>query len=98
MQLFKFEPALFGHRADAQEALSRSGYDWFAQFSTIDLLHDVFGIEVCGIAKESDAVKIAEVLRRTFPSWKYCGHFLPVHKQVDIGWKAVIHRDPHSKS
>ncbi len=96
MQPFAFESVLFDHRAEATDALSRAGYQWLAHFSTIDLMHDVFGIEVCGIAEENDARCIECVLRRTFPSWKHYYIWLPTpeHGHLDIGWIAVIHRDP----
>lgn len=96
MQPFAFESALFDHRAEATDALSRAGYQWLVNFSTIDLMHDVFGIEVCGISEESEAPCIQDVLRRTFPAWKHGDVWLPIPQDgyLDDGWIVAIHRDP----
>ncbi len=96
MMPFRFEPELFDHRTTAMEALAEEGFDWFSDFSSVDLLHDVFGMEVCGIAKEDDALNIESILHRVFPTWKY-SRLGYKDGERDPGWKVVIHRDPETE-
>jgi hypothetical protein len=49
---FGFHPELFAHRTLAIETLARHDYNWFEHFDVVDLLHDVFGLEVCGIEEK----------------------------------------------
>ena len=67
---FRFVPELFEFRTDVIEKLSESGFDWLTHFSSVDPLHDVYGIEVCGIPDQEDAISIREILMDLFPSWK----------------------------
>ena len=89
--MFSFHPELFDDRTTALEALTAKGYDWFVHYSAIDLLHDRYGLEVCGIPEEQDAANILEVLKSTFSEW--------CHTRVsyqdgsrDRGWKVEIFR------
>lgn len=69
MDPFRFCPELFEIRTSVMERLSEGGYDWLSHFSSVDPMHDVFGIEVCGIHQFEDAVGILELLKGMFPSW-----------------------------
>ena len=66
---FRFAPELFEFRNDVITSLSDAGFDWLSHYSAVDPLHDVFGIEVCGIREKSDAVQILKLLVRMFPNW-----------------------------
>jgi hypothetical protein len=90
---FAFEPELFEHRTDALGALADSGFDWLSHFSCVDLCHDVYGLEVCGIADREDARQMERLLRRTFPTWRYSYMTLKDWGDRDLGWRVVIHRD-----
>ena len=92
MDAFQFHAELFEVRSRVLEELGDAGYEWLSHFGSIDLLHDVYGVEVCGIHDDDDAEQILALLGRLFPAWhhryvyyKDCG--------AEIGWKAVIHRD-----
>ncbi|HTI69507.1 MAG TPA: hypothetical protein VMF06_06060, partial [Candidatus Limnocylindria bacterium] len=89
---FRFEGELFDHRATALEVLDGAGYNPFTDFSSVDLLHDLYGLEICGIRDPNDAHTIKASLCRTFPGRRY---FYVIYKHVgrDVGWKFVIHRD-----
>ena len=63
MSLFAFHPELFEHRTLAFERLAAHQFNWFEHFSSIDLLHDIFGLEVCGIAREADATQMFAITR-----------------------------------
>jgi hypothetical protein len=60
---------LFEYRTEVLEKLSESGFVWLTHFSSVDPLHDVYGIEVCGIPEQEDAIAIRDVLMDLFPSW-----------------------------
>src|SRR5438552_12616949 len=53
VSLFAFHPELFEHRTLALEALAAHDLHWFEHFGSVDLLHDLFGLEVCGISKKA---------------------------------------------
>jgi hypothetical protein len=69
MQPFRFAPELFECRNEVLAELSDAGYEWLSHFSSIDPMHDVYGIEVCGIRDEDDAIAIAAILAKMFPRW-----------------------------
>ena len=93
MSAFTFHPDLFEHRNDALAALDEAGYQWMTDFSTIDVLHDLYGLEVCGIKDEDDAQRILELLQQTF-RWSHGHTYLKEWGSRDPGWKVVVHRDP----
>lgn len=97
MNDFRFDPELFSYREQALNALNDLGYEWFTHFTAIDLLHDVYGLEVCGITEKTDALKIKSILRRTLTGWRYS--WIGYNDgERDRGWKVVIHRDAEDKS
>ncbi|MCA9072419.1 MAG: hypothetical protein KDA84_26020 [Planctomycetaceae bacterium] len=67
---FRFSPELFEVRDTVIEELSDWGFEWLSHYSSVDPLHDVYGIEVCGIHKEEDASRILRLLICLFPDWK----------------------------
>jgi len=56
-------------------------------------MHDVYGIEVCGIREEADTSNIHQILKKMFPTWNihrtYCKDF-----GADQGFMVTIQRDP----
>lgn len=86
---FCFYPELFAHRGRACELLETAGFDWFADYSAIELLHGEYGIEVCGIQQEDHARCIGGILRAGFPHW----HHLNICRQDqgrDPGWAVSL--------
>ena len=69
MGAFRFAPELFQYRNDVMAELHERGFDWLSHYSAIDPMHDVYGIEVCGIPDEDDAVSILEILIEMYPDW-----------------------------
>ena len=92
MKPFEFHAELFDFRNSVLEALSNSGFAWLSDFGSIDLLHDVYGLEVTAIRQEEDAVAIEALLRQMFPDWRYRRTFYEDHNLGEIGWKVVISR------
>lgn len=94
---FSFHPELFEHRGDAIEALADAGLDWLSDYSSVDVLHDLFGLEVCGLREEDEARVALDALRARFPGWRF-GHVqLKDWGGRDTGWRAVLHRDPREE-
>jgi len=92
MSSFEFHPELFEQRTLALETLAHQGYHWLEHFSSVDLLHDLFGLEVCGIVEETDAEVILAILEETFPDWPYSNmHYYKYER--DRGWKAAIFKN-----
>jgi len=86
---FEFYPELFEYRSRALELLETAGYTWLSDFSSIDLLHDDYGLEICGVQNEKDVKLMMEALQRGFPHWHHqrvclhdCGR--------DPGWAGSI--------
>ena len=67
---FRFAPELFEHRSAVIEELEAQGFSWLSHYSSVDCLHDQYGLEVCGIHERDDAKSILEILKRMFPDWK----------------------------
>jgi hypothetical protein len=88
-----FFSELSGHRNEVVTELHDQGYDHLIHYASVELLHDTYGIEVCGIPKEEDAEEILAILRQMFPSWTegytHCKDF-----GCDQGFVARIQRDP----
>ncbi|MCX7429074.1 MAG: hypothetical protein NTW96_26040 [Planctomycetia bacterium] len=94
MESFEFHAELFDLRNEVLEALSDNGFAWLSDFGSIDLQHDVYGLEVTGIREEADAVVIENLLRTKFPGWRHCRTFYEDQNVGELGWKVMISRDP----
>jgi hypothetical protein len=70
MEPFAFHAELFELRNVVLEMLADHGFAWLSHFGSIDLLHNVYGIEVCGIREESDAHTIENLLCERFSAWR----------------------------
>ena len=68
--MFVFHPELFDAKTRAQEALTDGGIMWLTDYSSCDLLHEEYGLEVEGLPDEKTAREALQILRRTFPEWK----------------------------
>ncbi len=96
MAAFAFHPDLFEERTRVLEALGDAGYVWLTDFSSVDLLHDLYGLEVCGIRDEDDARPILELLGRLYPLWPFRRMYFKEHGR-ERGWKSLIHREQEER-
>jgi hypothetical protein len=94
MEPFAFHAELFELRTVVLELLADHGFVWLSDFSAIDLAHDIYGLEVCGIREETDAHTIARLLRKQFPSWVHSRMYYEDVGTREPGWKVIISRDP----
>ena len=69
MDAFRFAPELFEVRTNVMERLTNEGFNWPSHYSSVDPIHDDYGIEVCGILQREDAVSIQQLLISMFPAW-----------------------------
>lgn len=86
-----FTPEQARNRRKAFEALEAAGFRWLENYKTLDL-HDVRGIEVCGICHEHDAHAILQLLAELHPAW----HRDPPEYEPDAewGWHVALRPDP----
>jgi len=89
MNSFEFHPELLEHRTLAMEGLQRHDFHWLEHFSSVDLLHELFGLEVCGIPEKKDAEAIVGILEALFPDWPHSDVYYYQYER-DRGWKAII--------
>ncbi|HWB58080.1 MAG TPA: hypothetical protein VG733_01245 [Chthoniobacteraceae bacterium] len=90
--MFAFHPELFEHRALAIETLAQNDYNWLEHFSSVCLIHDLFGLEVCGIVDETDAPVILAILQELFPDWPYSRVYYHEYER-DRGWKVMVFKN-----
>ena len=92
MDAFRFSPELFELRTDVISSLDDAGFQWLSHFSSVDPMHDVYGIEVCGIIEEDDAIAIRTLLRGMFPTWRFWSFYYKDYG-LEPGFEASVFRD-----
>lgn len=96
MDAFRFSPELLELRNTVGAELSARGFEWLTDYSAIDVMHDVYGIEVLGIRHEDEARAILGVLKHLFPSWTICRTYYKDYGR-DPGFWVTIQRDPEAR-
>lgn len=92
-QPFAFHTELLEQRGKAAWILENAGFFWLSDYSSIDVLHNEYGLEVCGIREESNVAPITEAMQNGFPQWHYHG-IVRKDYGADVGWKILIHMFP----
>jgi len=88
-----FHPELLEYKGRATEALSAVGLEWFGDYGSIDLMHEEFGLEVCGIHEEKDVKRVARAMTSEFPQWHYRSVCYKDYGR-EPGWKVRCHMFP----
>jgi hypothetical protein len=96
MAEFQFHGELFELRAMVMESLAENGFVWLSDFGSVDLAHDIFGLEVTGIREEDQATQIQELLIQVLPGWNFRRNFYEDQNLGEIGWKVIVSRDPEN--
>ena len=96
MKPFQFQAELFEHRNTVLQCLADHDYTWLSDFGSVDMLHDVFGLEVCAIREKTDAESIRTLLAGLFPAWRHRRMYYEDQNRAEIGWKVMISRDPEN--
>lgn len=68
MNAFVFYPELFESRNRLMEELLAADYRWLSSYSSVDIDHERFMLEVCGIQDRADATAMRSVASRAFNS------------------------------
>jgi hypothetical protein len=89
---FSFFPDLLELCRSLVPELSTAGYEMMSDFSSVDAMHDVYGIEVCGINDPDVALEITRLLLGRFPGWN-AGWLHRPDGSSSQGWVARIQRD-----
>ena len=97
MDAFRFAPELFETRTEVMVRLDDEGFQWLSHYSSIDPIHDEYGIEVCGIHDRDDAACILKILARMFPEWTHREMYYKDYG-MELGWKAKVTRNGRRKS
>ncbi len=86
---YTFFGKLFQARAELLELLANHGIVYLTDFGAIDLLHDLYGLEVTGIRHEHVARRILKLTRRAHPFW---WHFQILYEAdtAESDWKVVV--------
>jgi hypothetical protein len=88
-QAFTFSPMLFEEKARASTILEEAGFIWMNNYSSLEILHDKYGLEVCGIRDELDVKPIADAMQKGFPQWHY-HHISAKNYGLEPGWAFSI--------
>jgi len=94
MKPFEFHAELFDFRNAVLVALADNDFAWLSDFGSIDLQHDVYGLEVTSLREETAAAAIERLLQTMFPDWHYRRTFYEDQNLGELGWKVMISRDP----
>jgi hypothetical protein len=89
---FAFSADLLNCRIELIDHLSDAGFDLGSEYSSVDLLHDVHGLEVCGIHNADDALEVTRILLRVFLGWN-AGWLNAPEWHSEQEWVASIMRD-----
>lgn len=96
---FRFAPELFERRSEALDFLADHGIVWLTDFNSMDVVHDLYGLEIEGISDKETAKKIMSLLDKRFSgvahvkrqeAWTYRRMF-----QERNGWVVEINKYPH---
>jgi hypothetical protein len=94
----EFHPELFEVRSKVLELLANNDFVWLSDFGAVDLMHDVYGLEVTTIQTEELAMGIEKLLSRKFPKWRHRRTFYEDKNIREIGWKVRISYFPEDYS
>ena len=96
MPPFEFHPELFALRDEARGVLQSVELEWLSDYTAIDVVHDLYGLEVCGIRDEADVPRARRALMKHL-QWPFSHAYLKDYGR-DPGWKLVVHRNPRRKT
>ena len=93
MKAFQFHAELLEHRGTALQILMDREYAWLVDFGSVDVMHDLYGLEICAIRERRDARHIARLMMAAFPAWKNVRTYYEDHNGGEFGWKVIISRE-----
>lgn len=87
-----YRPELLELGRDVVSELSAAGYEALSDYSSVEPLHDVHGLEVCGVRNTEATLDIVRLLLRLFPGWN-AQWFGPPDGWRAEEWVARVQRD-----
>jgi hypothetical protein len=97
---FRFAPELFEYKSKALEILADNDLVWMVDFSGIDVIHDIYGLEIEGIPNEDIAIDICSSLHGTLAVLELPEICKWMHDRIYreySGWVYEITKYPHPK-
>jgi Peptidase family M23 len=85
-------PDLLSLAGEVAADLTAAGYEALADYTSVEAMHDVCGLEVCGIRQPDLALDITRLLLRRFPGWN-AGWLDPADGWASQEWVARVQRD-----
>jgi hypothetical protein len=89
---FRFAAELLEVRSRVMQQLGEEGFQWLSHYSSVDPIHDDYGIEVCGIHQRADATTILRLLTSWFSTWPHRKMYYKDYGR-EPGWIARVFRD-----
>jgi len=90
---FRFAAELLQCRINLIQKLTEDGFEWFTGYKSIDIDHELYGLEVRGIDHLQAAKAILQVMSDLHPDWKYWS-ICRKEYGADTGLMISLHRDP----
>src|SRR5262249_22036602 len=87
-----YHPELLNLSQGLVSELSEAGYELLCDYSSVEAMHDVHGLEVCGVRSSEDALDIVRLLLRCFPGWNAAWFGVP-DSSAAHAWVARAQRD-----
>jgi hypothetical protein len=87
-----YYPDLLELGRDVRSELSTAGYEDMSDYSSVESLPEVYGLEVCGIRTPEMTLDIVRFLLRRFPGWN-AKWFGPPDDSAAQEWVASVQRD-----
>jgi Peptidase family M23 len=87
-----YRPQLLELSRNLNCELTAAGYDLMSDYSSVEALHDVYGLEVCGVRSPDVALDIVRLLLRRFPGWN-AAWFGPPDGSAAQEWVVQVQRD-----
>src|SRR5262245_55306134 len=85
-------PDLLGLAGEVASELSAAGHEVMVDYTSVEAMHDVYGLEVCGIRQPDLALDITRLLLRRFQGWN-AGWIHPADGWATQQWVASVQRD-----
>ena len=92
MSEFQFHGDLFVCRQQVLILLADNGFQWLNHFRAVDVIHELYGLEVTGIAHELEAEAIEKLLQNNL-EWNFVRRTYE-DRRCECGWKVRISRRP----
>lgn len=92
---FEFHAELFDYRAQAISLLAQHDICWMTDYSSVDLQHREFGLEISGVRTQQEALNVSQILKLAFPVFVH--HHIYHKDGREPGYVISLSRDPKNR-